>query len=226
MSNIKKSAVYPLLGIAVSVFVLVFGLITAAKDNRSCCLFLAGVFAVFMFTGFHRACVRAILPALAVAAVFGLITYLIGRGFDKALSIGLRFIAIGIAVIPGMSIRPVDLTRNLNALRVPRGITLGMLIALNFTPLLRAEIKQIREAMKTRGAGSVLNLKIFYRAFLIPLIMRLVNISDTLALSVETRGFTLDGSDVTAYKRVTPHIKDIVITALTVIAAAGAVIVC
>ncbi|MBQ8944948.1 MAG: energy-coupling factor transporter transmembrane protein EcfT [Clostridia bacterium] len=222
MNSAKKSDVYPLLGIAISVFVIVFGLITAAKDNRSCCIFLAGVFTVFLFTGFHRSCIGVILPAFAVAAIFGLITYLSGRGFDKALSIGLRFIAIGIAMIPGMSIRPVDLTRNLNELRVPRGITLGMLIALNFTPLLGAEIKQIREAMKTRGAGSVINFKILYRAFLIPLIMRLVNISDTLALSVETRGFTLDGKDISVYKRVSPHIKDGVVAALIAVCAAGA----
>ncbi|MCR5523644.1 MAG: energy-coupling factor transporter transmembrane protein EcfT [Clostridia bacterium] len=225
MSNIKKSAVYPLLGIAVSVFVLIFGLITAAKDNRCCCIFLAGVFIVFLLTGFHRACLRVILPALAVAALFGLITYLSGRGFDKALSIGLRFIAIGIAVIPGMSIRPVDLTRNLNALKVPRGITLGMLIALNFTPLLKAEIKQIREAMKTRGTGSIINLKILYRAFLIPLVMRLVNISDTLALSVETRGFTLEGNDVSVYKKVSPRIKDGAVAALIAVCAVGALII-
>lgn len=222
MNDTKKSAVYPLLGIIVSVFVLIFGLITAAKDNRSCCTFLAGVFTVFLIMGFHNACVKVFLPAVAIAAVFGLITYLSGRGFDKALSIGLRFIAIGIAVIPGMCIRPVDLTRNLNELKVPRGITLGMLIALNFTPLLGAEIKQIREAMKTRGAGSVINFKILYRAFLIPLVMRLVNISDTLALSVETRGFTLDGKDVSVYKKVSPHIKDGIIAALIAACAAGA----
>ncbi len=226
MTALKKSAIYPVFGILISVFVLIFGLISAAKDYRICAVFLTAVFAVFLCTGFHRACLKVIIPALVIAVIFGAITYASGRGFDKAISIGIRFVAIGIAIIPGMSIRPVDLTRNLNELKVPRGITLGMLIALNFTPLLRSEIRQIREAMKTRGAGSVLNLRIFYRAFLIPLIMRLVNISDTLALSVETRGFTLDGSDVTAYKRVTPHIKDIVITALTAIAAAGAVIIC
>lgn len=222
MNSAKKSAVYPLLGIAISVFVIVFGLITAAKDNRSCCIFLAGVFTVFLLTGFHRSCIGVILPAFAVAAVFGLITFLAGRGFDKALSIGLRFIAIGMAVIPGMSIRPVDLTRSLNALKVPRGITLGMLIALNFTPLLRAEIKQIREAMKTRGAGSIINLKILYRAFLIPLVMRLVNISDTLALSVETRGFTLEGNEVSVYQKVSPRLKDGAVAALIAVCAAGA----
>ena len=76
-----------------------------------------------------------------------------------------------------------------------------MLIAMSFVPMLKNEIARVREAMKTRGAGSVLNPQILYRAFLVPLVMRLVNISDTLALSVETRGFTLGKAPYTIYKR-------------------------
>ena len=63
--------------------------------------------------------------------------------------------------------------------------------------------------MKTRGAGSVLNPKILYRAFLVPLVMRLVNISDTLALSVETRGFALGKVRYTIYKREKIALSDI-----------------
>lgn len=102
-----------------------------------------------------------------------------------------RFGSVFLAVAVGTSIEPADMTRNLSTLKVPRGITLGMLIATSFPPVLGAEIRRVREAMKTRGAGSVLNPKIFYRAFLVPFVMRLVNISDTLSLSVETRGFSL-----------------------------------
>ena len=92
------------------------------------------------------------------------------------------------------------MTRNLSTLKMPRGVTLGMLIATSFPPVLGAEIKRVREAMKTRGAGSVLNPKIFYRAFLVPFVMRLVNIADTLSLSVETRGFSLEKVPYTVYK--------------------------
>ena len=183
------------------------------------------MYILFLITGFYKARLKILLPALLIAVIFGGITYLAGRGVNSALSIALRFAAVFEAVIPGMSIRPVDLTRNLNELHIPRGITLGMLIALNFTPLLAAEVRQIREAMKTRGAGSIFNLKIFYRAFLIPLIMRLVNISDTLSLSVETRGFTLESSDCSVYKRVKPGVKDFAVLILSAAIGAGAVII-
>ena len=64
--------------------------------------------------------------------------------------------------------------------------------------------------MKTRGAGSILNPKIFYRAFLVPFVMRLVNISDTLSLSVETRGFSLEKVPYTVYKKEKICISDII----------------
>ena len=85
-----------------------------------------------------------------------------------------------------------------------------MLIAMSFVPVLKGEIKRVREAMKTRGAGSILNPKIFYRAFLIPLVTRLVDISDTLALSVETRGFTLEKAKYTVYKKESICISDFI----------------
>ena len=136
-----------------------------------------------------------------------------------------RILAICVAVIPGLALSPVVLVRSFSALKMPRMFTLGMMITLNFFPLLGAEVRQVREAMKTRGAGNVWSFQIFYRAFLIPLMMRLVNISDTLALSVETRGFTTDSSAVcTAYKTVNVRWTDILFLVL-VIAGAGAAIV-
>jgi energy-coupling factor transport system permease protein len=99
-----------------------------------------------------------------------------------------------------------------------------MLIASSFVPVLKLEIKRVREAMKTRGAGSVLNPKVFYRAFLVPLVMRLVGISDTLSLSVETRGFTLGKAKYTVYKREIVALSDVVFL-LAIIAGAVLVVV-
>lgn len=113
-----------------------------------------------------------------------------------------------LAAVPGMATAPVRMTRALSQVHTPRSITLGMLIAMSFVPMLKVEIKRVREAMKTRGAGSILNPKILYRAFLVPLVMRLVNISDTLALSVETRGFALGKVPYSIYKRESVVLSD------------------
>ena len=79
--------------------------------------------------------------------------------------------------------------------------------------MLKGEIRRVREAMKTRGAGSLLNPKILYRAFMVPFVMRLVNISDTLALSVETRGFALGKAPYTIYKRESLALSDVLFAA-------------
>ena len=121
--------------------------------------FLGGTYLILLVTGFHKACFRIIIPVLIFSSFFGVLTYLINQSVPSAVSMVSRLLAIGIAAIPGMSIRPIDLTRNMNQINIPRSVTLGMLIALNFTPLLSREIRQIREAMKTRGAGSVIKLK-------------------------------------------------------------------
>ncbi len=132
-----------------------------------------------------------------------------GRNLSAAISMLNRFGTVFLAIVPSTSIQAVAMTRNLSQIKVPRYITLGMLITMSFIPVLKVEIKRVREAMKTRGAGSLLNPKIFYRAFLIPLVTRIVDISDTLSLSVETRGFTSGKSKYTIYKKETINILDI-----------------
>jgi energy-coupling factor transport system permease protein len=165
---------------------------------------------LFLFGSF-RACIKTLPAFIVVGGLFGVIAYF-AYGSDISASIAMvnRFGAIFLAGIIGCSVEAVAICRSLSELHTPRSITLGMLIATSFVPVLRLEIKRVREAMKTRGAGSVLNPKVFYRAFLVPLVMRLVGISDTLSLSVETRGFTLDKANYTVYKRETVAISDIV----------------
>lgn len=93
-------------------------------------------------------------------------------------------------------------------------MTLGMLITTGFVPVLSGEIHQVRSAMRTRGVTSILNPTAFYRAFLIPLLVRLVNISDTLALSVETRGFISDTGEYTVYHPIRIKPRDVCFAAL------------
>ena len=204
-----KGELFPLVAIGAGLFIVVFGLIVAG-DLLACSVFLACCFLWLAVFGCGRACLRA-LPAFIVAAgIFFGIFYAATGTFDAGWSMANRFGAVFLAVVPGMSVSPVRMTRSLSQVRTPRAVTLGMLIAMSFVPMLRGEIRRVREAMKTRGAGSVLNFRILYRAFLVPLVMRLVNISDTLALSVETRGFALGKVQYTIYKKESFALSDLV----------------
>lgn len=204
-----KKKIYPLLVFVVSIFFIVFGLVMARNENFIG--FLLGAYVWLFIFGCKKGCLHMIFPFIVAGGIFGVIAYFAyGRDFTAALAMVNRFGAVFLAIALGMSIEPIDMTRNLSTLKAPRGVTLGMLIATSFPPVLKAEKQRVREAMKTRGAGSILNPKIFYRAFLVPFVMRLVNISDTLSLSVETRGFSLEKVPYTVYKQEKICISDII----------------
>ena len=206
---LRNKKLYPLVAVFAGLFIIVFGLVMA-KDMLVCSVFLGAVFVWLLPFGCGRACLR-IIPVLVVTAgtFFGIFFAATGTP-DSGWAMANRFGAVFLAVVPGMSVTPVRMTRSLSQVHTPRSVTLGMLIAMSFVPMLRSEIKRVREAMKTRGAGSIFNPKRLYRAFLVPLVMRLVNISDTLALSVETRGFALGKVRYTVYKKEKLALSDVV----------------
>lgn len=202
-----RNPIYPLAGMAACVYIIIFGLLSA--KSWQCLVFLGGVWLLFVLFGYWKAAL-AVLPVAAAMSLFlaGL-TWLISRDIQATMAAVNRILALCVGVIPGLALPPVKLVRNCSSLKVPRMITLGMMITLNFFPLLGDEVRKVREAMKTRGAGSFLSPGIFYRAFLIPLIVRIVNISDTLALSVETRGFSAQDA-YTVYKTVSLKARDVI----------------
>lgn len=204
-----KKKIYPIFVFLTSLFFIVFGLVMARNKNFG--LFLLGAYVWLFLFGCRKGCLHVLFPFIVVGGIVGVIAYFAyGRDLIAAIAMVNRFGAVFLTVALGMSMQPIDMTRSLATLKAPRGVTLGMLIATSFPPVLRAEKQRVREAMKTRGAGSALNPKIFYRAFLVPLVMRLVNISDTLSLSVETRGFSLEKVPYTVYKKEKICISDVI----------------
>ncbi len=211
--------IYPLLGMFASIATLVFGLVCAKMDNIL--YFYAGIYVLYLCYGYYRACI-AVVPMLALMiTLFCGLTYLTGSDTQFIIYALNRSFAVCFATIAGLSTPTSSFIRNLRQIKVPKMVTLGMLIAINFFPLFVKEMRQIRSAMKTRGAGSIFNLKVFYRAFLIPLVVRIVHISDTLSLSVETRGFTMDNTQTTVFepKNIAP--KDILFVIIFVAMMAG-----
>ena len=223
MGTLKvKNPVYPLLSVISAVLILVVGLVTAKTLASTC--FAAGVWLLFLALGYWKSCLAVLPFALVMSGIFCGVTYALSRDSVTTFAAANRILAISVAIIPGLALEPMLLVRNLSGIRAPRMLTLGMMIALGFFPLLRKETKRIREAMKTRGAGNPLDPRIFHRAFLVPLVVRLVNISDTLALSVETRGFSADDKNYTVYRDVKFGIKDAVFAVLLVAGSVLAVI--
>ena len=161
--------------------------------------------------------------AMAICGlIIGGLSFLTNRSLDAFWQTLLRMILLGLCAVPMVSTSPCDLTRCLAKLKCPRAITLGMLVTLKFIPVLVGEIKQIWEAMKVRGANmNWYRPSCIYRAFIIPLVMRIIGISDTLSLSLETRAFTLDDSTSSVYKVIKIKARDFVFLACVIVLCAG-----
>ncbi len=218
-----KKPLYPLVCILSSLAIAIVGLIMV-KGNMTpfLLLFLCVLDCCF---GLYRATIKCLLIFIPVSAVFGLFTYLFNWNLLEAVQMAERVLLLAVAAIPAVCMPPINLIRCLTKLRCPRMITLGMLIVIRFIPVLSAEVLRIREAMKTRGVNASLwNFQCFYRALLIPLMMRLINISDTLSMSLETRGFELSQAQSTIYREVRFRPRDAVYSALVAAMMIGTVV--
>lgn len=205
----KYGEIYPLIGIFVGLIVVVFSLIYA--KNIECSYFLIGAFSFFLFFIDIRKCLKALALFVILGGIFFLIIYFVTDSYMQGIYMVNRIGAFIIGMLPSVSLGPDRLANNLSELKAPRSLTIGMLIAFSFLPILKEEIKRVKEAMKTRGSYSIINPKIFYRAFLIPFVTRIVDISDTLSLSIETRGFDLKSKDYTTYKGEIFRISDVIL---------------
>lgn len=205
-----KKPLYPILGLIVAIATLIFGLLMSAHQELY--YFYIALFVLYICMGYYRAFIMVIPMAAVLGGLFALLTYLATSDIDSTLQAINRALAVCFMAVPGISISTTLLIRGLNQAKVPKSITLGMMISLNFFSLLSLEMKQIREAMKTRGVCSILNPKVLYRAFLLPLVVRIINISDTLSVSVETRGFNTHNKISTIYNPVKFGVKDLIFT--------------
>lgn len=218
-----KSPIYPMLGFIIAILTLTIGLLFV--ENPNVIYFFIGIYLLHMAFGNWRACFAIIPFLLVMSSLFGFVTYIVAHDIESTTHAIYRSFAVCLAMIPGLSTPTTALIKNLRQMHISKAITLGMLITLNFIPLFRKEMNHIHDAMKTRGVVSILHPSVVYRAFLIPLIIRIVNISETLSLSVETRGFTLEKSCTTIYQPIAFRTRDTAFTLLFITITIGAFII-
>jgi energy-coupling factor transporter transmembrane protein EcfT len=213
-----RNPLYPLCCIAFSAAMLMGGLLISKRPSFAALLVVVCI--VYIVFGYVRPLIRCMAVVLPICLVVGLVALLVrGAPWDAApaLQTAGRIFLLGLCTVPTISLPPVNLTRCMTQIGCPRVLTLGMLVAVRFVPALAGEMFRIREAMMTRGVRLTLNPSYAYRAFLVPLVMRLTDISDVLALSLETRGFDIEGTGATVFRPVRFGARD---AAFCVVAAA------
>lgn len=208
-----KRPFYPLVGFAASVLLLVFGMLL----SKSLWIFvLVGlVLLIYIVFGLFKAVWKMTAATLAMGLIIGALAFLTNQNIAAFWQTVGRMLLLGVCAVPMVSVPPAQLTRCLNQFKCPRMLTLGMLVTIRFIPILIGEIKRIWEAMRVRGVRMAwYRPDCLYRAFFIPLMMRVIGISDTLSLSLETRGFDLAEKQATVYQPVHLCGRDIVFSCL------------
>lgn len=185
----SRSALHPLVGLGLAAVCFSFGM--ALRPLTQMTAYIAGLTGLVLGLGYWRpwaAIMKIVLPAgLAV----GLLTWLFTGSAPDMVSVLDRFLLFGLTTSLVVAINPSDLARSLNQIHCPRTVSLGFLITVRFIPVLKNEIQRILEAVRVRGLNPRWRRwRQTLRVVLVPLVVRLVNISDTLALSLETRGFS------------------------------------
>lgn len=208
-----KKPIYPIVSIAFSIVVLLGGLMIFKEPSFA--YLLGAICLVCLVFGYGKVLLKCLMIFIPLSALIGLLTWPASGSYIAALQMAGRILLMGLCAVPMVSLPPINLTRCMTQLKCPHILTLGMLVVVRFVPMLIGEMRRILEAMKTRGVRLTLNPTCFYRAFLIPLIMRLTNISEILALSLETRGFDIRNKNVVVYRPVYFTLRDAVFSGVT-----------
>lgn len=200
-----SSRLHPLLAFACSLPIFLAGLPAAVSPLGW--LYPLGIGLLFVCFGYGKTWLKFSLFGIPVIAVASALT-LISFPPLRALQNGFRSYFLLMGGVLTLTINPMDLVRVLNSLKLPRVIGIGLLVTLRFFTVIAQEMRRIHLAMQSRGLRSVFRQpRLLYRAFLMPLVMRLFSLSDILAVSLETRGFHTEGSSST-YRDVRWRLRD------------------
>ena len=128
--------------------------------------------------------------------VAGLIVlqYLLGTDMDVAIAGGMRMVIMTVAfIVLFASTRAQDLTTALvTQCHIPYEFAFLFTASLRFVPDLLAESRAVQEAQACRGytvKGGLFNRLVSYLSVVQPLVLRSVSRSETMAMSLELRGF-------------------------------------
>lgn len=207
--------------LAASLVILFGGLILSKEPLFA--LYLTALCLLYLPFGYGGVLARVLPLVVLLGALTGGLTGLVNTSVLSGLLTAGRIVLLGLSALTLLALPPIQLTRCLTQLHVPRILTLGMLVTVRFVPVLLLESRRVLEAMRTRGVSAVaFRPAAFYRAFFIPLLMRIINIADILSLSLETRGFDLNDKKATVWRPVCFTVRDalfpVAVTALTLAA--------
>ena len=163
---------------------------------------------------------KALLALVIFAAMLGVIEYIGGGSVKECNVAALRMLGMTIIFIYLLgTVKLQDLTASMvRQLKVPYEYAFMFTAGLRFIPDFIEENKAVSEAQACRGLavkGNFFKQVKRYMSIVRPLMLRSLGRSETMALSLELRGF--GGSKRTFMESVAPKGKDFAVMALTVL---------
>ena len=163
---------------------------------------------------------KALLALVIFAVMLGVIEYIGGGSVQECNVAALRMLGMTIIFIYLLgTVKLQDLTASMvRQLKVPYEYAFMFTAGLRFIPDFIAENKAVSEAQACRGLavkGNFFKQVKRYMSIVRPLMLRSLGRSETMALSLELRGF--GGSKRTFMESVAPKGKDFAVMALTVL---------
>ncbi|MDD7266861.1 MAG: energy-coupling factor transporter transmembrane component T [Lachnospiraceae bacterium] len=201
----NSNGIYPPLMLLISLLWLIVGM--SVVDHKGCIGYLAVLVVLYLVYGYGRTLWR-MLPVLLILCLISLLLSLPSGDTVKILRAVYRMALLGLTAVGPIGIEPIKLVRAMNRLGVSRGLTAGLLVALRFMRVLGVELGRIRRAVRLRGITVRRQPKLLYRALIVPFTVRLIGLSDTLTLSLETRGFRVDDQSFTMFEEVRMRRRD------------------
>lgn len=185
-----------------------------------------GEMLVLFVTGVLCRQARAVAGLAVFAALLGVVQYLGGGSIESSYVTALRMMAMTVVFLMMLvTTRLQDLTASLvTQLRIPYTYAFMFTAALRFVPDFLAENRAVFEAQECRGLvlkGHFFRRLKMYPAVVQPLVLRSLARSETMALSLELRGF--GGGRERFSASVTPQAADLIVMGLTVVLALVAV---
>lgn len=133
---------------------------------------------------------------LAFSAISVLLVYFTGIGspFEFGKFFVRIFAVVGIGLVFAFTTPPNRFAKALEKMGFPKSVVFTLTLTLRFIPVFVKEAKDLMDSLKVRGLelglkGILRRPRIFLRALIIPLMIRMMKIADDLASAMEARGF-------------------------------------
>lgn len=129
---------------------------------------------------------------LSAGLFLGLVTlgnYWVSADAAEAAKYSLRLAVVLVGVpVCAATTPPQELARALARLRLPPALVVSLLLVWRFFPVLKEEVREIREANLLRGRGGD-GLRDWHRGLLVPLAFIILDYAERVSLALELRGF-------------------------------------